>query len=56
MLPVNDFCIYFQLQSIFNTLDEVFGEIFLLSPINNTQFCLKCVINFAYNYGIGLCD
>jgi len=43
----------FNKQSIFNTLDEVFGEIILLSSINSTQFCLKCVINFAHNRVIG---
>jgi len=39
----------------FNTLDVVFSEIFLFpTPINSTQFYLKCVINFAYNRVIGL--
>jgi len=40
--------------NIFNTLNVVFGEIFLFLPINSTQFCLKFVINFAHNCVIGL--
>jgi len=47
--------VYFpQQKSIFNTLDVVFSKIFLLPPINNTQFCLKFVIKFAHNRVIGL--
>jgi len=52
---LNDFSIFSTInKSIFNTLDVVFGEIFLLPSINSTQFCLKCVINFAHNRIIGL--
>jgi len=51
---LNDFCIFLTIKSIFNTLDVVFGEIFLLPHINSTQFCLKYVINFAHNLVIGL--
>jgi len=27
---------------------------FLITPLNSTQFCLKCVINFAHKRVIGL--
>jgi len=42
-------------KSIFNTFDVVFGELFLLLPINkqNTVF-FNCVINFVHNLVIGL--
>jgi len=55
-LPViKRFLYYFkQKRSIFNTHVVVFGEIFLLTPFNSTQFCLKCVINIAHNRVIGL--
>jgi len=55
MLPViKRFLYIFNKKSVFNTLDVVFGEIFLLPPINSTQFCLKCMINFTHNRVIGL--
>jgi len=49
--------VYFQQQkSIFNSLDVVFGEIFLLLPINSTQILFKMCDQFCSQSRHWSCD